>query len=633
VKLVAPIQRGRTDNHIGRLLESYSKANSANTIGLLSKLRPSTALLIESDRGEVENELENQLNNESSAKSVPVELLEVGDIVIVPNGQSPPLDGKIVTGETKFDESSLTGESRLISKSIGDACFAGTVNHGNVVMIEITSISGRSMLDQIVQVVREGQAQRAPIERVADIVTGFFVPVISYLAVITWLIWLILGYSGGLPEEWLDMNKGGWAIWSMSFAIAVFVIACPCGIGLAAPTALFVGTGLAAKYGILARGGGEAFQEASWLDCIVFDKTGTLTTGGEPKIEDMELCLEGQDDQKILFSIAEALEITSSHPLAQAIVTTCRGKPRITVKGEDIEEVPGRGIRGRFVHQDKVISAAIGNEEFMMESGVITDERMSVLLGSWKREAKSVILLATSQKSEVASHLSVVAGFSASDALRPEAPSVVKELVSKGISVYMISGDNPVTAHAVAKRVGISETNVIAGVLPQQKAEKIKLLQQTAPIRARSWWSSLFHRSHNSRPRVAMVGDGINDAPALTVADVGIAIGSGSDIAIGSAGFILLNSNLNQILLLTDLARAVFHRVKFNFFWAFIYNMVGVPIAAGVLYPYQQTRLDPAWAALAMALSSVSVVVSSLLLKSNVWGVGFRPRNGWKEKV
>lgn len=511
-------------------------------------------------------------------------------------------------------------------------------------------------MDQIVKVVREGQTRKAPIERVADIITGYFVPVVTLIAILTWIIWLSLGEAGVLPSYWLDTDDGSWPVWSLGFAIAVFVVACPCGIGLAAPTALFVGSGLAAKHGILAKGGGEAFQEASWLDVIVFDKTGTLTEGGEPKVTAEAIFTASSEavNIKLAYALAMGLEEMSSHPLARAVISYCEMKERSNVIGSEVEEVPGRGLRGVFTvaskESNECYEAIIGNEAFMMENSVTgLDEMAQTLLHSWKNTGKSVILLAIKLRSGIClsqETYTLTTAFAVTDSLRPEASHVVKSLSASGISVWMISGDNPVTATAVAGMIGIPRENVIAGVLPTEKAEKIKWLQENAPRRTRFNWFG--KNTTNKRPIVAMVGDGINDAPALAISDVGVAIGSGSDIAIGSAKFILVSSNLYSLLTLIELSQAVLRRVKFNFFWASVYNLIALPVAAGVLYPVgmieyrppspllmesgmygkgpQRIRLEPVWASLAMALSSVSVVCSSLLLRTKVWGVGFRAK-------
>ena len=566
------------------------------------------------------------LDTVNGDERISTDLLEVGDIVKVPNGSSPPGDGTILSGTSKFDESSLTGESHPVYKSIGDSVYVGTINLGSVVMVKLEAIGGSSMLDKIVTIVRQGQTNRAPIERLADTLTGYFVPVIVLLAIFTWTIWLSLGLSGTLPDSYLDVNEGGWTIWSLQFSIAVFVIACPCGIGLAAPTACYVGAGLAAKFGILVQGGGEAFQEASLVDCVVFDKTGTLTDGGEPKVTDSEFFTEDRDQS---IAIVNALENASTHTLALAMRSYCE---QATITGveivtEEMEETGGKGVYAEMMVNDKRISAIIGNETWMEDHHAIYPSNATKFLDEWKSQAKSVVLLATqlhpaSEKSPEAP-FTVVAQFAISDPIRKEAPLVIAQLHRQGIATWMITGDNPVTAAAVAAKVGIAPDHVIASVLPHQKAEKAQWLQRTGGKRvSRHWWNrrgslssaQAEHSKEGKRAIVAMVGDGINDAPALAVSDLGIAVGSGSDVAIGSAKFILLSSNLLTILTLFNLSATVFRRIKFNFFWAIVYNMVGVPIAAGVLYPVG-VRLDASWAALLMALSSVSVVLSSLHLK------------------
>ncbi|EMD40876.1 hypothetical protein CERSUDRAFT_111457 [Gelatoporia subvermispora B] len=620
----------------GRFLEAYSKGHTANAITALGNLRPATALLLEPtatktsvsssplsanasldlEKGDPRSE-ENALATKPGMQleRVDVEFLEIGDIVRVQHGASPPADGTLVLGEGAFDESSLTGESRPVKKQIGDKVFLGTINKGKVVDVRVDAIGGGTMLDHVMKVVREGQARRAPIERLADLITGYFVPVITLLAIITWVIWLGLGLGGALPQDYLDIDVGGWTVWSLEFAIAVFVVACPCGIGLAAPTALLVGSGLAAKFGILARGGGEAFQEAAQLDVIVFDKTGTLTEGGEPQVTDAELVapdLNGRWTKETVFGLAAELETASSHPLALAIRQYCLDNGAASQTGSAFEETPGRGLKASV--ESLHCTAIIGNEAWMESHGCVLDGRISAKLDVWKTEAKSVVLLAVQEDSSAPFLPAAI--FAVADRLRPEARGVISHLHSRGIGTWMISGDNQTTAKAVARSVGIPETNVIAGVLPHEKADKILWLQQAGMKRQTIGWRQWFGRQRlNERCIVAMVGDGINDAPALTAADVGIAIGSGSDVAISSASFILVSSNLQSLLTLTDLSRKVFNRVKFNFLWACIYNIIALPIAAGVIYPAGHARLSPVWASLAMALSSVSVVCSSLLLK------------------
>lgn len=547
----------------GRYLEAYTKHKAADAVGMLSNLRPTEAIL----------------DNIGDDERVSSDLLEVGDIVKVPNGSSPPGDGVIISGSSKFDESSLTGESRHVPKQVGDLVYVGTVNVGSVITVKLEAIGGTSMLDKIVNIVRQGQSNRAPIERLADTLTGYFVPVIVLFAILTWIIWLSLGLSGSLPARYLDVQDGGWVVWSLQFAIAVFVVACPCGIGLAAPTACYVGSGLAAKFGILVQGGGEAFQEASMVDCVVFDKTGTLTQGGEPKVTDSEIFVE---DRSEALAIARELESASTHTLAIAVREFCRSSgSESEIVTERMEEVGGRGIYAEMHVNGESISAIIGNESWLNEHGAIFPPNSTSLLDSWKSQGKSVVIVAVRSvaSSEKTPELAfnVTAQFAVADPLREEAPVVIKELQNKGIATWMITGDNATTAKAVARLAGIPEDQVIAGVLPHQKAEMAQWLQRTCGKQRNT--RHLFHRhpalpfeapdsvKGGKRAIVAMVGDGINDAPALAVSDLGIAIGSGSDITLGSAKFILLSSNLLSILTLFDLSKTVFRRVKFNFFW------------------------------------------------------------------
>lgn len=621
---------------IGRFLEAYSKAKTGDAVSLLGNLRPTEAILVH--RGEDADSEDEKKSAEEYSERINVDLLEVGDSVNVLHGDSPPSDGIVERGVSKFDESSLTGESRLVPKSEGDEVFSGTVNKGGPLTIRVSKVMGSSMLDQIVKVVREGQARRAPIERMADLVTGYFVPVVVFIAVATWIIWMSLGLSGSLPHDYLNVSVGGWPFWSLQFAIAAFVVACPCGLGLAAPTALFVGGGLAARHGILVKGGGEAFEEASHLDCVVFDKTGTLTEGGEPAITDS--LFKSEDKEQAILEMAMSLEEQSGHPLARAMALFCTSKEVLHGrKVSDVEEIPGKGLKGTFASSNEHSEdqqAIIGNEVLLADHGVSISGSDHTILEEWKAQGKSVVLLASRRcvnNSESNKNQATVpswklaAMFAVSDPLRPDAASTIGAIQRCNVAVWMVSGDNPTTARAVGAQVGIPAENIIAGVLPEQKAEKVKYLQQTLSKRPRSGWKKI-KGGAEGRATVAFVGDGINDSPALTQADVGIAIGSGSDVAISSAEFVLVSSHLSSILTLIDLSRAVFRRVKFNFAWALVYNLIGLPVAAGVLYPVRSggghVKLDPVWASLAMALSSVSVVASSLLLKSRLPLVGVR---------
>jgi heavy metal translocating P-type ATPase len=619
---------------IGRLIEAYSKSKTGDAVAMLGKLRPTKALLVESKLGDTVSE-ESIDGSRESLKLVNVDLLEIGDVVKVLHGASPPCDGIIVVGESKFDESSLTGESKLIKKSVGDHIFSGTVNKESPISMRITGAAGSSMLDQIVNAVREGQTRRAPMERIADTLTSYFVPFVICVAITTWVIWLALGTSGVLPHEYLENYSGGWVAWSLQFAISVFVVACPCGLGLAAPTALYVGGGLAAKNGILAKGGGEAFEKASKLDCIVFDKTGTLTIGGEPVVTDHRLFSTDLKHTKstaepapenAIFGMVRALEVNSSHTVAKAMVSFCQESFHIPVEG--IEEIAGQGMKGTFniASTSEKVEILVGNEALLNANSVLLSNDIQTTLEGWKSEGKSIALSAVkvsplvNTSSDNLFVYKIAAIFAISDPIRPEAPGVIRGLLARGTDVWMLSGDNEITAKAIGAQIGIPDSNIIAGILPSQKADKIQYLQKS--LKSCS--------SSTKRALIAMVGDGINDSPALTTADVGIAIGSGSDIAISSAEFVLVRSNLNTLITLLDLSKVVFRRIKFNFVWALVYNMLALPVAAGVLYPIvkggSHVRLDPVWASLAMAASSISVVMSSLALRSGLPVLGFRPR-------
>lgn len=602
---------------LGRLAEAKMKTISGDAVSALGKLRPTEANLVVTKQSDGVGQITEKVN---------IDLIETGDLVKVLHGASPPCDAVLLDEEASFDESSLTGESRLVNKQQGDSIYSGTINKGPAVTMRVSSPAGASMLDSIIDVVREGQSKRAPMERIADLLTAYFVPVVVLISIMTWIIWLTLGLSGALPRSYLDSDIGGWPFWSLQFAIAALVIACPCGLGLAAPTALFVGGGMAAQRGILVKGGGEAFQEASTLDAVVFDKTGTLTAGIEPKIVDYYVLdnTTGLDRAAIL-GVLKGVEENSNHPLARAAVSFASTEDVPTVQVSAANEIAGKGLKAMFEIEQRQYEVLVGNESLMQDYGITLSPTANASLEQWKSTGYSIILLAC-RAPQQAWELHAI--FAASDPLRPEAFEVVQSLQARGIDVWMLSGDNPSTANAVGKQVGISPENIIAGVLPAEKAAKIKYLQQILKPQRGTGFQSALNNKRN-RATVAMVGDGINDAPALAAADVGIAVASGSDVAVQSASFILVHSDLRAVLTLVTLSRVVFRRVILNFLWAALYNIIALPVAAGVLYPAKTVggthiRLDPAWAALAMALSSITVVASSLLLRTRLPLVGFR---------
>ncbi|RAH40102.1 putative copper resistance-associated P-type ATPase [Aspergillus brunneoviolaceus CBS 621.78] len=649
----------------GRFMEAYSKAKTGDAVASLGKLRPSEALLKapESVEGGADTGADPK---DGGYQRISVDMLEIDDVVSIPHGASPPADGVVVgTGSYQFDESSLTGESKPVHKSAGDPVYTGSVNVGQPADVKVTALGSSSMLDQIISVVREGQSRRAPLERVADLLTSHFVPTITLIAILTFVIWLSLGLSGTLPEDYLDVSRGGWTFWSLEFAIAVFVVACPCGLALAAPTALFVGGGLAARQGILVKGGGEAFQEASRLDAIVFDKTGTLTEGGSLQVSDHEELITDPDLISIAWTVTRKLEESSNHPIARAISNFCRDeKPSTQVcRVDEVEELSGQGMKGTFTITttttkdtsgnsisggQRQFEAAIGNQRLvhaLTNTNTNPDDPDPNLTDLTNRLTKhqsagkstAILLLRplttgtptdpTTQKPFTPTLL-----LATTDTIRPSAARIIRALHRRQISVYMCTGDNRTTALAVASQLGIPDANVQANVTPAGKSSFIRSIQnhpntdleaQQRPPQPPSSPQSA------GRKIVAFVGDGINDSPALTAADVSIALATGSDVAINSASFILLHADLDAILQLVRLSRRVFRRVKWNFAWALVYNCCLVPVAAGVFYPIvsghkaaadghgsvaTHWRLSPVWASLAMALSSISVVCSSLAL-------------------
>ncbi|KAH8647633.1 E1-E2 ATPase-domain-containing protein [Ilyonectria robusta] len=610
---------------LGRVIESLSKARAGDAVEMLGKLCPTTAMLVE--------RLNDGEDGDEKVSVVQADLLDLGDLVCVLHGGSPPGDGILVRGDSTFDESLLTGESRPVRKRAHDYIFSGTVNKGAPVLVRITGVAGRSMLDQIVDAVREGQTKRALVEQIADVMTAYFVPAIMLTAILTWLTWMLLGWAGCLPVDWLDVTSGGWVAWLLQFAIAVFVVACLCGLALAAPTAVFVGGGLAARYGILAKGGGEAFEKASKVDTVMFDKTGMLTLGGEPSITDAEFYVDGDDAWKAtLLAAVKAVEENSTYPIAKAVAVYSASEASGSVIIDNLNEIPGKGMVATCLSlaaaPDTQFEVLVGSEALLADFSVDIPQAVSTILERWKTEAKSIALVAYKRMpspgtSDPLNHPTphvLAAAFAISDPIRPEAPAVVRALHARGVAVWLLSGDNVLTASAVAARVGIRADRVVAGMLPTQKAAALERLRRGTEAGGGSG-------APRRVPVIAMVGDGVNDAPALTAADVGVAMESGADVALGAADFVLLLADLRGVLNLLGLSRAILGRIKVNFAWAVVYN-IAIPIAAGCLYPIanngQHVRLDPVWASLAMALSSISVVTSSLALRSPIPGLGFR---------
>lgn len=537
---------------LGRYLEITARAKASEAVKKLMKLEAKEATVV---RDGVESK-------------VALDQVKVGDIIIVKPGEKVPVDGTIIEGETAVDEKVVTGESMPVNKKVGDKVIGATVNSYGLFKFKAEKVGKDTLLNQIVRMVEEAQATKAPIQGLADKIAEYFVPFIIVLAFIVFAAWY---FVGDFPFREALIR-----------AIAVLVISCPCALGLATPMALIVGIGKSAEYGILAKGG-EAIERAKHLTAIAFDKTGTLTKG-EPAVTDFVTL--GDHSEAELLPLVGAVEKGSEHPLAQAIVKYAASKVPKFEDMTNFQAVAGMGAAAD-IKGHKIV---IGNEAMMEKNGI---EHASVApqLSKLANEAKTVIMVAVDGK--------VQALVAMADTLKPYAKEAIAELKKLNIEMVMITGDNENTAQAIAKTVGIDR--VMAKVLPEQKADVVKKLQSEGKV-------------------VAMVGDGINDSPALAQADVGIAIGSGTDVAIETGSFVLIKDDLRDVVSAIQLARKTINKVKQNLFWAFIYNIVAIPVAAGALFgvdwaPQLLRSLRPEVAGFAMAFSSVSVVLSAMMLR------------------
>lgn len=531
---------------LGRMLESRSKSKTSEAIYRLMELAPKTAIL-ERDGVEV---------------TVAAEEVEPGDTVIVKPGMHIPVDGTVMSGYTSVDESMLTGESIPVEKQEGDFVYSGTVNKNGAVRIRTDQKSGDTALSQIVRMIEQAQNSKAPIARLADVISGWFVPTVAVIAIVAAVAWLIAG-------------KG--IAFALTVFVAVLVIACPCALGLATPTAIMAGTGKGAENGILIKSG-VALETAHKLTTVVFDKTGTITNG-KPKVTDL-IPAPGFEREKLL-RIAASAEKGSEHPLGDAIVAYAAEQGIALGAAQQFEALPGRGISA-VVEGEAIL---LGNEALMAESGI--DVKPCLAQAKlFAQEGKTPMLAAYGGR---------VAGVIAvADTVKEASAAAVEQLRGMGVQVVMLTGDHEATAQAIAKQVGISE--VIANVLPSEKAGVIEHLQKEGKT-------------------VAMVGDGINDAPALTMAEIGIAVGSGTDVAIESADIVLMRDDLSLVAQAIALSRRTLRIIQENLFWAFAYNTLGIPVAAGVLYLFGGPLMNPMLAAGAMSLSSVCVVLNSLRLR------------------
>ena len=531
---------------LGRMLESRSKSKTSEAIYRLMELAPKTAILVR-DGVEV---------------TVAAEEVELGDTVIVKPGMHIPVDGTVMNGYTSVDESMLTGESIPVEKQEGDFVYSGTVNKNGSIRIRTDQKSGDTALSQIVRMIEQAQNSKAPIARLADVISGWFVPAVVVIAIVAAAAWLIAG-------------KG--VAFALTVFVAVLVIACPCALGLATPTAIMAGTGKGAENGILIKSG-VALETAHKLTTVVFDKTGTITNG-KPKVIDL-IPAPGFEREKLL-RIAASAEKGSEHPLGDAIVAYAAEQGITLLDAQQFEALPGRGISA-VVEGEAIL---LGNEALMAESGI--DVKPCLAQAKlFAQEGKTPMLAACGGR---------VAGVIAvADTVKKNSIDAVGQLRDMGVQVVMLTGDHEATAQAIAKQVGISE--VFANVLPSEKADVIEQLQKKGKT-------------------VAMVGDGINDAPALTMAEIGIAIGSGTDVAIESADIVLMRDDLSLVAQAIALSRRTLRIIQEDLFWAFAYNTLGIPVAAGVLYLFGGPLMNPMLAAGAMSLSSVCVVLNSLRLR------------------
>ena len=575
---------------LGRWLEALTRGRTSEAIRKLMKLQPKVARVMRNDREE----------------EVPADEVELGDIILVRPGESIAVDGEVFEGYSAVDESMLTGESLPVEKKAGDAVIGGTINKTGAFKFKATRVGKETALAQIIKLVEDAQASKAPIQKLADWVAGHFILGVHLLAVVVFLFWFFFGY-----QMFFDPNSSfilspyklgeiGVFGFSLLLSVTVLVISCPCAVGLATPSAMMAGTGKAAEFGVLFKGA-EAIEYTSKLQTIVFDKTGTLTKG-EPSVTDViadyEWKLEGSrlssSDAKIemVLRMAAIAEKNSEHPLGEAIVRGAADRGLQIIDPDSFNSIPGHGVEAKAEGSEILL----GNRKLMKEHGV----DFSVLMPqaeALESDGKTVMFVALNDQ---AAGLIAVA-----DTLKEHSAEAIKRLHKLGLEVAMITGDNRRTADAIARKVGIDR--VLAEVLPQDKAEEVKKLQAQGK-------------------KVAMVGDGVNDAPALAQAEVGMAIGSGTDVAKETGDIILIKDDIRDVVVALEVAKATMRKVKQNLFWAFFYNTLGIPLGAGLFYTFASVVISPELAGLMMAVSSISVTLNTLLLK------GFKPSFGREHK-
>ncbi|SYZ79297.1 heavy metal translocating P-type ATPase [Trichococcus shcherbakoviae] len=535
---------------LGKYLETLTKGKTSEAIKKLMGLAPKTALVVRNGK----------------ESEISIDEVVVGDIIVVRPGGKMPVDGVVIEGLTSVDESMLTGESIPVEKSVGDAIIGASINKNGTIRYKATKVGKDTALSQIIKLVEDAQGSKAPIAKMADIISGYFVPIVIAIAIISAIAWYFAGQTG---------------VFALTIAISVLVIACPCALGLATPTAIMIGTGKGAEHGVLFKSG-TALETTHKLNTIVFDKTGTITEG-KPKVTDI-ITAEGISETELL-TLSASAEKGSEHPLGEAIVNSAEEKGLAFLKTETFNAIPGHGIEVTINGQHLLL----GNKKLMDERHIGLGNLASAS-DALASQGKTPMYIAKDGK---------IAGIIAvADTVKESSLRAIKKLHKMGIEVAMITGDNKRTAEAIAKQVGIDR--VLSEVLPEDKANEVKKLQDEGK-------------------KVGMVGDGINDAPALAQADVGIAIGSGTDVAIESADVVLMRSDLMDVPTAVELSKSTIRNIKENLFWAFAYNILGIPFAMGVVYAFGGPLLSPVIAAAAMSFSSISVLLNALRLK------GFQP--------
>lgn len=531
---------------LGKLLEERAKGNTSSAIKKLMGLQPKTVIVVQADGTE---------------KQTAIEDLSAGDVILVKPGEKIAVDGMVISGNSYVDESMLSGEPVPVLKKENEKVFAGTINQKGSFQFKAVKVGKETMLAHIIKMVQDAQGSKAPVQKLVDKIAGIFVPVVIGIAILTFILWFILGGENGVVQGLLA-------------AVTVLVIACPCALGLATPTAIMVGVGKGAEQGILIKDA-ESLELAKKVNAIILDKTGTITEG-RPEVTDVEWLDNNDATKDILLSI----EKQSEHPLAEALVKNLQGVS--TTSLTHFDSITGKGAKADHKNE----TYYVGNKKLLAENNISIDAQLQQKADEWGKQSKTVIWFANSKQA-----LSVVA---ISDKIKETSAAAIKEIQDMGIDLYMLTGDNEATAKAIASQTGIKHYK--AEVLPQHKADFVKELQAQGKV-------------------VAMVGDGINDSTALATADVSIAMGKGSDIAMDVAKMTIISSDLTKIPQAIRLSKQTVATIKQNLFWAFIYNVIGIPVAAGILYPVNGFLLNPMIAGAAMALSSVSVVSNSLRLK------------------